>query len=683
VRSVWPLSLCPRIFQKQSQVGIEYLLALLVATRGMSNRREHPVSPIRQRGLRSTTRQLHGMERLIRAFASFISIAPPYPGPDGEKPLPPIPTSSNSSPSDLYTPSMPGLSDRTPGATAWKPPAAWAGSSAPQQEESPHFTTQIYAPLLPEPSPGVFDMPRVNTPRPVDRSPARNPRPRPVDERAQNMPTPPPRWPTRTPPSNALSEASDSSISPTHYESDAPYPPVPSTPYHRVEISPEPVSPVTSPSPMEIPLRISNFSTKQKAFASLAIESFSDQERVLVNRFERSCSSDTRNEIVNTPSRGDEIRRYKRGGVVEQVESDDEELSDRMQQMSVAQDSHDARVDQYQDARAPPRERSAQGARRKFLATPKLPPNDPGLISRPLSWKGDASDSYASSPSSSTLNVRDSTRGSPKAAKYHKMTSWIPMQQVSPGSGRYPGDSEIPPRPASDPTVDARLSDSPSTNKEVHLPNFLASLRGLIPRNEAKASNTGPTSPFTTLRPLTTSTPPTPDRPTRLLRLPGGFEIVRQSPAPTSHAHSGSFFLDISPPLEASQHDLFTEYPPHRRPSSLYSYYSQPAVAPSRSVNRPPRDSLSTTSSPPTSPLAHEIPVPRTPPTRPTRAPQVDSPTRRTRALIDKARDAREAWKRHQKNAKHDRLKQSISVLGPMDPNAAGYAEGREVGRGR
>ena len=74
-------------------------------------------------------------------------------------------------------------------------------------------------------------------------------------------------------------------------------------------------------------------------------------------------------------------------------------------------------------------------------------------------------------------------------------------------------------------------------------------------------------------------------------------------------------------------------------------------------------------------------------PSRPSRvvscpgvASPVDSAARGTRVHVDmmgKARDAREAWKRRQRNARHERLKQSIRVLGPMDLNAAeGRAEG-------
>lgn len=36
--------------------------------------------------------------------------------------------------------------------------------------------------------------------------------------------------------------------------------------------------------------------------------------------------------------------------------------------------------------------------------------------------------------------------------------------------------------------------------------------------------------------------------------------------------------------------------------------------------------------------------------------------------IMDKARDARDAWKRFQRDARQEKLKQSIRVLGPTDP---------------
>ena len=49
--------------------------------------------------------------------------------------------------------------------------------------------------------------------------------------------------------------------------------------------------------------------------------------------------------------------------------------------------------------------------------------------------------------------------------------------------------------------------------------------------------------------------------------------------------------------------------------------------------------------------------------------------------ILHKARDVRDAWKRHQRDAKRDKLKQSIQVLGPIDPIVvAEYVEHEERG---
>ena len=41
------------------------------------------------------------------------------------------------------------------------------------------------------------------------------------------------------------------------------------------------------------------------------------------------------------------------------------------------------------------------------------------------------------------------------------------------------------------------------------------------------------------------------------------------------------------------------------------------------------------------------------------------------RSIMNKARGMRDAWRRHQREVKHDKLKQSIRILGPTDPTAA------------
>lgn len=51
--------------------------------------------------------------------------------------------------------------------------------------------------------------------------------------------------------------------------------------------------------------------------------------------------------------------------------------------------------------------------------------------------------------------------------------------------------------------------------------------------------------------------------------------------------------------------------------------------------------------------------------------------------IMDMARDARHAWKKHHQDAKHEKLKQSIRVLGPTDPGVtAAYVRRQGKGEG-
>ena len=176
---------------------------------------------------------------------------------------------------------------------------------------------------------------------------------------------------------------------------------------------------------------------------------------------------------------------------------------------------------------------------------------------------------------------------------------------------------------------------------------------------------------------------------------------TRQDSRQSSHACS---------PLSASENS--------QQRSSQLSQYSQAAVAPAVAVKSRFRNSAgsapspyarSVTSSPPSSPLAHEILLPCTPPpllsksSRTANPPLTPSPltydpeiqslgnrpegveehTTHMHRILGRAKAARDAWRRHQLELKHEKLKQSIRVLGPTDPGVtAGYVrrEGRRPG---
>jgi hypothetical protein len=276
------------------------------------------------------------------------------------------------------------------------------------------------------------------------------------------------------------------------------------------------------------------------------------------------------------------------------------------------------------------------------------------------------------------------------------------------------------------------------------MPNISSYAKGLRPTKRREkatgvANSEGSLAPSSRLPP---ASPPVEHR-SPFIRLPGGFALVRHSPSTTAHSETPSIHdispLDESEPTGTSAGSLISTSDHPWRRSSWYSQHSQAEVAPAVAVNHhqvrdsfgslPSRYSRSDNSSLPTPPLAHEIPLPSTPrawsstiadetevlaplarlgmlpssPPRTNKLPPTSSPLpqngrtyiRQDHAnditdeeffggnLLNKARDVRDAWKRHQRDAKHDKLKQSIRVLGPTDPTvAAGYVrrEGRRSG---
>jgi hypothetical protein len=151
-----------------------------------------------------------------------------------------------------------------------------------------------------------------------------------------------------------------------------------------------------------------------------------------------------------------------------------------------------------------------------------------------------------------------------------------------------------------------------------------------------------------------------------LVRLPRGFALVRLSSVATSRS-------------EATDSCHFIPRENQRQKSSAASEY-------------PWRRSTWYDSSSPTSPFALEFPHPL--PVSPIRTPKsqsIDSPLSQAsktwvevendnilpdeefigRGLVNRARDVRDAWRRRQMQAKHDKLKQSIKVLGLTDPPVA------------
>ncbi|KAH7086714.1 hypothetical protein FB567DRAFT_526091 [Paraphoma chrysanthemicola] len=616
----------------------------------------HTRSPVKQDILWISS--LEGMERPVRSFKSFIRTAPPNPGAhDHDKPLPPTPTSPTDAQSKTRAPF-----DRSGSITSWRPPAEWDDPSTMHPEpQSPHiFSTRIYAPLLPEPSPGVFDM-LEPMPWPYSVAVTQHSPLEPIEEK--DSPSLPPRHPSRTLRFQKPPADSDTGLA---------------------------------------------TSTKVKSpLTPLTVDTL------------KSCSKPPVAMHSDPSLRGKMPNALNHHNPILEDHPENTELGENLEKLSISQDYHNVLADQYHESHVHTshdpiqmdKSRKAAGERHDPLA------KNHEMVPRPLSWKKDCDGS--SHGSAEIRRLESDIHTSDRKKRHRKFSSWVPMHQLAHAHKQLRLDHDESPRSASEPSVPSRKrifgSNDSRSPREFHLTDFVPKVKGFRPkgkrarttRNRAIGSGS-PSIPFQPTPPRTNSSL---EQPMPLLRLPGGLAIVRQVTTPTPQSQPTSF-LNISPeedPRSNSPDDFpgFEMCTPERPLSSLYSQGSHSPVAPGRAINRRLRTSFgspdspqspSGTPSPPTSPLAHEIELPRTPPPPPnlSRVPNSPPPSfllststqpwrrhKRTDSatgedfvhkrvmhagIFDKARDARDAWKRHQKDVKHEKLKASIRIVGPTDP---------------
>lgn len=465
-----------------------------------------------------------------------------------------------------------------------------------------------------------------------------------------------------------------------------------------------------SPPPLpDVMLRSSDSMMKKKAFAQLGIPPAGKQAGLQPSADpSRSFEAGHGNEAVLS-MHGKKPQQLSQGGLKLEEESESEDSSEKSQQLSVSQDYHNVLADQYHEAHLHESSTQTGSTGKNRMASPFLmkssivPSKGAELMPQPLSWKKDPN---RTSPANSRSDINaDVTPGSQGVRRIHrKMTAWVPFHRHT-HSYRRSSLEEEQARSASDSAHATRREISGVEkfrllNKEMLLSKIVPQVKrsnntGENPAGKNSAT-TLPTDPF----PMEQSRP--------LFRLPGGLAIVRQPPTtmPKSRDNSFSGPSTVLNMPQTGSYAGFSEsdiVPAPRRPSSLYSQQSESPVAPAISVRGrlhssiafpPSPQSRSSTSSPPTSPLAHEIEAPRTPPPIPAQhipraAPTLstwsqqdddrtdsaneDEPQRRRlhMGILDKARDARDSWKRHQRDTKHTKLKQSIRVLGPTDPGVS------------
>jgi hypothetical protein len=689
--------------------------------RGMGERREH--SPFSGEQLCIPPSSLRGMERPVRSFKSFVRTAPPHSGLDGNKPLPPTPTSPTSAVGPefkIFPQSTQTTSDQDNTTALWRPPAAWHDLSTLKQDcqASPLFTTRNYTPLLPEPSPDLLDGPEQRL-WPSTFSNPRHSNLESIDESTICIPSSPPH---RASSSGSATNISMASSSPDHpnmqyITEDADF-------SSRISEKPDMHNTPVLPSSDAV-LRVSNLSTKQKAFASLGMDT-RDLDTMQEHWSGAQPTEDSRlillirgKRLAQSPSRSD----CNLG-----ESSDDNDTNERVQQLGSSQDYHnESALDHIV-------------SKESVQVTAKSRPNQSSyeyaMNRPPLDWRKHTG---SPAPSNYTSNSHKEERPYLESRRrYRKLASWTHIDkqaQISEPSdldnseqASFTNTSAVSNAWASKntSTVSIRKQNteagvSRSRKKDLHFSDIIPQVKDFISTTKrAQMHDNAISGALASTSPLLSSSsgPAVP-----LSRLPSGLAIVRQLPTPPPPLRSTSA-LDMPQPMQSkhwNSHNDFSAYgyPPKQR-LSFYSQQTDLPVEPAVAIDGRSRTSVSfvpspqsqsSTSSPPTSPLAHEIALPRIPPPRPRtppllpRAPppsfspwskkseesvqdqdradsatEEEPPHRRSFhvGIFDRARDAREAWKRHSKDAKHAKLKKSIRILGPTDPTVVAQYVKRE-----
>ncbi|KAF2132498.1 hypothetical protein P153DRAFT_165853 [Dothidotthia symphoricarpi CBS 119687] len=311
---------------------------------------------------------------------------------------------------------------------------------------------------------------------------------------------------------------------------------------------------------------------------------------------------------------------------------------------------------------------------------PSPPPKDDELLPSPLEWKK----SFTGSTLDKIVLERQARSSSALGRK-----SPYPQATACPHcSHSKRQDPKTRPHlwSSSDPVSSPRkktpqfevIIDRPR-KKETLLANLLhhAGLKSSKKRTQAAQAVTiarrSPPPPLHPPRP-----PPPPaisarQSPTSLSRLPGRLALVRRSESSSPQPLRASI-VNISPVSERS------------RRSSLVAFISDESdehSSPAMPMTRMPGTALASPTSPymvsPTSPLAVEVSV--SPPAHVAPlSPQISWPLLREPdahvestldadgckpGLLQKAKGAREAWRQHHREVRHEKLKQSIRVLGP------------------
>lgn len=623
----------------------------------------------------NSSTSLEGMERPVRSFKSFIRTTPPHPTETEESfpSLPLTPAPWVSTPSDRQLAHPRPVADRSalnrnPSVASWKAPAEWYNGSASEMSapslSAPTSAPRGFAPLIPEPSPGL---PGMETEPMAWIAPSAPPPPTrllPIYERTTGSsdlapPGTPPGMPLPAPP--AQNQFTENKPPPDNRRADG-------SPGGMDKFQAESLSRTDS-----------DASTKEKAFASLGLDASDSNQR-------------GRQRTDRTYLRGKKLQSLNKGSPLSDDSWEDEEMDDKTRELSFSQDYHDMLADQYQEMNVRAQEvLSSGGAHQVYdaqIGGSKSRPvhREHGLIPRPLSWQ---KTSGQTTPRSRSRNRDvDESSGSGLRSKHKRLSTLLAHRFGALDVKKEDGMTKGRHHPRTKQT--SSLESDRSLEDELRFSKFFPSSRPIKFGKKHK-------------RNVSVKSPPeaTPPQPSPLIRLPGGLAVVRtHSPSPASKSDIRS---DKSPTSQHTRNssqfgsDYSHTNSDHR--SSCNSHTSQsPATVPvaMRSAYRTSVGSSNSHRSNTNHALAQNISPPALPPPPPVIPP---SPThvpplspksvdymhasdksaehRYTPKFIEKAKESR---RRRAMEARQDKLKRSIKVLGPTDPGVAqsGYVKSVE-----
>ncbi|KAF2186979.1 hypothetical protein K469DRAFT_686196 [Zopfia rhizophila CBS 207.26] len=654
---------------------------------------------------------LHGMERPVRSFKSFIRSVPP--NPTNNKPLPPVPSKEKSSPQSMPSASASSSPETASSINPRIAPVEWFNSDPSSMDSSQSamiYSHRTYCPLLPEPSPDITEPSMEFRLVPPGTNPSQKPRLMPIYERRQSdlgPPGTPPKSPLPTPPIpkagpdqlESRRSPRPTNISPVggggHTQ------PI-NTSYaeqNSVRESPHPTSATSTAS------RISQTPTQEKARASLGLGSPVEQP---------------------TPLRKQPWAMARSSPLAEDT-WEDEDVDDKTRQLSFAQDYHDLLIDQYRGMGVRPEEKLKQGLATKRNANGlehhkpegRDRPNDHELFPQSLSWRQSANGPPPRSASKGRKKYSATEAKASHNAKSDKTSrnvpSWVPRRLGATSKRDRSGSTQTEPLSTNENHQDR--SNSPTArsdiltqgsgkrgqkgdsrvdrilNKDLRFPTFYPRSKPLRFREKTARSDEEKEE----LEPPLPKSPPKSSDP--ILHLPGGLAIVTSSPSPAAEPESktateppkatdrpksgpnvGSCDASEagnSPPSNSSDHrssynSLYSNPPTSRAQGGVRSALNKFRI--SKDSSHSPQYSSSSRL------LAQESPQSPTASSFYHHSSSKDEGEERRPGFLEKAREAR---RKHNREVRQEKLKKSIRVLGPTDPSVVGAYVKKEGDHGR